>query len=183
MPLSRLLTLICLLLGSAALASALKDDRAHAGDQDRSLQVARIVSGIIGFSRWPGQPATLRFCVAGETAHLKALFPDSNALPGIELQQRTLLPTEDGRVAGECDILYIAQRAASRRTRLLNDAIGRPVLTISEGDALCAEACMFCLALRDENVALLANLDAISRSGIRINPKVLQLVQRKQGTP
>ncbi|MDR2187247.1 MAG: YfiR family protein [Azonexus sp.] len=39
---------------------------------------------------------------------------------------------------------------------------------------------MFCLTLAGHEVGLIVNLDAISRSGIRINPKVLQLVRRKQ---
>ena len=37
--------------------------------------------------------------------------------------------------------------------------------------------------IRDGNISLLANLDSISRSGIRIDPKVLQLARRRQPSP
>ena len=40
---------------------------------------------------------------------------------------------------------------------------------------------MFCLDVRDAGVGFETNLDAVARSGVRVNPRVLQLARRKGG--
>jgi len=42
---------------------------------------------------------------------------------------------------------------------------------------------MFCLGFQADGVILQTNLDAISRSGIQINPQVLKLTRRKSVSP
>ncbi|MDR0776769.1 MAG: YfiR family protein, partial [Azonexus sp.] len=91
------------------------------------------------------------------------------------------LTGDEASWATDCDVLYIGGVTPALRSKLLAEAVGKPALTISEGDSVCAEPSMFCLAVQGSEVGLLANLDAISRSGIRISPKVLQLVRRRQG--
>ena len=58
---------------------------------------------------------------------------------------------------------------------------GQPLLSISERQELCQTDCMFCLDVRDAGVGFETNLDAVARSGVRVNPRVLQLARRKGG--
>lgn len=157
-------------------------DSSDAANVDVPTQVIRIVTGIVGYSRWPVAPEIYRLCIAGDVSYLQ------------EPQSRLSMPGEGGasvRIVhpGEiltdvgCDILYLGALKKPYRKSLLAQAMGQPILTISENDALCADATMFCLAVRDNDVSLLANLDAIALSKVRINPKVLQLLQRKHRSP
>ncbi|MCL2874833.1 MAG: YfiR family protein [Betaproteobacteria bacterium] len=152
--------------------------RADAAGTDIGAQMAHMVSGIVGYARWPVQPTSYRLCVAGKVVHLRAdrltaEFGEHAVAVSYEM------PHETGWVR-TCDILYLGKLSLEQRYRLLNEAVERPTLTISEDDDACADASMFCLAIKDNYVALLINLDAVSRSAIRINPKVLQMVRRKQ---
>ncbi len=138
-----------------------------------------MVTGIVGYARWPTPPETYRFCVAGEPAHLH----DAQGSLG-QIGDRSLLvrvvTSDESVLAASCDILYLGAMSSGQRKKMLAEAVERPILTISENDAVCADATMFCLAIHGSDVGLLANLDAISRSGIRISPKVLQLLRRRQ---
>ncbi len=164
--------LALILLGGLAVAGVV--------GADAGTQVGRVVAGILGYARWPAPPETFRFCLAGEVRHLHDARDSLGQMTRQPLSVRNLADHEAAKVA-DCDVLYLGGLAPAQRSRLLAEAVGKPVLTISEGDSVCAEPSMFCLAVQGGEVGLLVNLDAISRSGIRINPKVLQLVRRKQG--
>lgn len=150
---------------------------------ETSSLVARTVLGIVSFSRWPAIPDAYRLCAKGDPGNLRQLF-DKPALVG---DRRVVRSAADGGRApslADCDILYLGGGLSeSQRRQWLALAVGNPVLTISEQDGVCGSGSMFCLDLRGEGVALLANLDAISRSGIRVNPRVLQLTRRKAENP
>jgi len=166
-------------LAGIALAGTLGAPPTDAAPVDVDTQVLRIVSGIVGYSRWPTPPTSLRFCIAGNPAHLKDP-PGKLGQIGEHAISYRRLDNNDPDSAIACDILYLGNMLAAERKRLQDKAVGRPILSISEDDALCAEASMFCLPILNGEVGLRANLDVISRSGIRINPKVLQLVQRRK---
>ena len=44
---------------------------------------------------------------------------------------------------------------------------------------LCRIGCMFCLDVRAEGVGFDSHPEAVARSGVRVNPRVLQLSRRK----
>jgi len=63
--------------------------------------------------------------------------------------------------------------------QLLSAISGQPVLSIGEHQEFCSLGGMFCLDLNDpKGVTFSTNLDAISRSKVRINPQVLRLAER-----
>ncbi|MCL2344729.1 MAG: YfiR family protein [Desulfobulbus sp.] len=169
-----LLPIALILLGGLAVADAPRS----ASPDAASAHVDRVVAGIMGYARWPTQPETYRFCVAGKARYLHVGRDDPAQVAEYPVSVRNLTGDETGWAAA-CDVLYIGGVTPAQRGNLLAEAVGKPVLTISEGDSECAETSMFCLAVQGSEVGLLANLDAISRSGIRINPKVLQLARRK----
>ena len=61
---------------------------------------------------------------------------------------------------------------------LLTTFVNRPVLTIGHGEDFCSFGGMFCLQSTEAGERIQANLDSISRSGLRINPQLLRLTQR-----
>jgi hypothetical protein len=166
------------LLGCFVVAGVWRGEPAKAASNDIETQVSRFVSGILGYARWPTLTGTYRFCMAGGVRHLRdAQSSLTETKNPVSVRQ---LAVDEADWTANCDVLYVGPAAPGQRGRLLAEAVGKPVLTISEGDNECVESSMFCLTLEGNEVGLIANLDAISRSGIRINPKVLQLVRRKQ---
>lgn len=168
-----------LLLAGFALAGALGVPPSDAAPADLDTQVSRVVTGIIGYARWPSSTDKLRFCIAGQPAHLKEGLGRPGQI-GEQVLSYRRIGSDEADWSGRCDILFLGALPAAERKKFLDKAVGRPVLSISENDAVCAEPTMFCLPIQAGEVGLRANLDAISRSGIRINPKVLQLLQRKK---
>lgn len=169
------------MLGSIAVAGVLGVPPSNAASTNTGTQIVRILSGVIGYARWPTPLEKYRFCSAGEQRHLQDIQDNLNQVDG-----RSLIFQEIGNApewVANCDILYLGVISAAERRSLLAKAIKHPILTISEDDPLCADATMFCLAIQGDDVNLRANLDTISRSAIRINPRVLQLVQRKRNQP
>lgn len=173
---------VLFLIGGIAAAGALRVEPSNAASADVGTQIVRLVSGVIGYSRWPNPPDTYRLCVAGISAYFNDALAGFDKIGGPDWSVRGVT-LDDTEATENCDLLYLGAVTVPQKRKLLAKTSGRPVLTISEDDPVCADASMFCLAINGDDVGLLANLDSISRSGIRINPKVLQLVRRKQGQP
>lgn len=167
---TRLLASIILMAASAAWAQDVPRD-------SKVQATTRMVLGIISYARWPTQPDSYRVCTkGGELLENPASIGDRPVIV------QALVGNVSQSMPG-CNVLYLGNVPASLRKQLLADVQGRSILTISEGDEDCVSGSMFCLGLQADNVILQANLDAISRSGIRINPAVLKLTRRKSVQP
>jgi hypothetical protein len=134
--------------------------------------VARVVGGILSYTRWPVEPGTLRLCIAGAPRFAGGLAA-MPAGPGRRTEIQTLAGVP--AMAAACNALYLGRLAADARARLLASARGRAIVTIDEDDALCRAGAMFCLRVAAGGVAFELNLDAVSRSTVRVDPKVLLL--------
>jgi hypothetical protein len=89
---------------------------------------------------------------------------------------RTLRPTGPlDQTADQCDVLYLATLQPASNARLLAAVRGRAVLTVAEDDPTCRGGAMFCLHVRPNDIAFELNLDAVSRSGVTVDPRVLRL--------
>jgi hypothetical protein len=62
---------------------------------------------------------------------------------------------------------------------MLLGVLDRPVLTIGFDEEFCSLGGMFCLDNSSGKLQIRANLDSISRSGMRINPQLLRLTQQR----
>jgi hypothetical protein len=153
-----------------------------AADKDAPTVVARTVMGIVSYARWPVQPEVYRLCVTDDRAETGSLTDKLRGFGGHPASVR-VLAVESDQWSANCDILYLGAMPLMPRKQVLAQVVGRPVLTISGGDELCAAGSMFCLEVLGDGVTLQVNLDSIARSGIRINPKVLQLAHRKGPRP
>lgn len=177
------------ILGTLVLAAALAADApAHAGAMELvpvsgvgaasgdpyAVQTGLIVSGIIEYTRWPGRTDPMVLCVAGPTLHASRL--DGLRLADGRTVQRRQVPPLPTAMAG-CHVLYIGQIDPAT-TRQLSAAVrGRAVLTIAEADPGCRSQAMFCMAYDPRAINFRMNIDAIARSGLRVDPRVLRLAE------
>ena len=147
---------------------------------EKSQAVAQTVLGILGYTRWPSAPQTVRLCVVGPTEYADELLK-GGTLPGGRQVQVRRMRLDDAELLSQCEGVYagMLEDAAWRQLRARLDS--RPLLSISERQALCLIGCMFCLDVRQGGVTFETNLDSVARSGVRVNPRVLQLARRKGG--
>ena len=178
-----LVAALCLFAGALAQAAdSSADERMLLAESQAS--VGATVWGIVSYTRWPVQPEVLQVCIAGHSAHAEAIRRTADWIGAERLSVVRQLEPGDNPAA--CDLLYVGEVAPAVRTRLLGQLTGAPVLTIGEGASFCSAGGMFCLdqdnaASPAAGVRFSANLDAISRSGLRVNPQVLRLSRQLRG--
>ncbi|WP_367067894.1 YfiR family protein [Oryzisolibacter sp. LB2S] len=148
---------------------------------ERSQAVAQTVLGILGYTRWPSASPVVRLCVVGPTEYADELLK-GGTLPGERSVQVRRMRLDDAELLQLCDGIYagMLDDAAWRELRARLEA--QPLLSISERQELCLIGCMFCLDVRAGGVTFETNLDSVARSGVRVNPRVLQLARRKGST-
>ena len=136
------------------------------------------VWGIISYTQWPAAAPQVRLCVVGETAYAADLLA-GGPVAGNRTVQAQRLQAPEG--LAECDALYAGQLAPGQWAQLMAAwPAQQPLLTISEDPVACREGSMFCLQLQASNVGFELNLDAMARSGVRVNPRVFGLIRRKE---
>lgn len=148
------------------------------GTDAKTRSVTQTVLGIVGYTRWPGDPQLVRLCVVGPTEYADELLQGAEPPHSRRIEVRRLR-LDDATLATSCDGIY-AGRLDDEEWRRLAERIGpQAVLSIGERRELCRVGCMFCLDVRAEGVGFESNPEAVARSGVRVNPRVLQLSRRK----
>lgn len=177
--------LTALLLGILLLAPApgpLAESEASNSATLRAAKVAKVVHGILGYTRWPQQPATVRLCIIAPTEYADLLWQE-HALEAPLPVETTRLLVDSPRLESDCEAVYLGVLPDEQRQALYARLLGRPILSISETTSECSEGSLFCLGIADEHVAFRVNLDSVARSGLRIHPNVLQLARRSGAQP
>ena len=143
------------------------------------LTVTETVRGILGYARWPDESGPLRLCIMGNGPHGESLLSQ-----GVGALARRGITTarmaEDADVSTQCDAVYMGQMEQPHWHAFFARLAGAPVLTICERSAMCSTGGMFCLDVNAATggVPFEVNLDAVARSGVRVNPQVLRLGRR-----
>ncbi|CNF60920.1 YfiR family protein [Yersinia massiliensis] len=146
--------------------------------QNRSDNAAKMVLGIISYTRWPVPPTVIRLCVVPQTDYAEMLF--NPALMQTAHPIKTVhYPQIDASIAANCDVIYLGRIEAQKRQELAILLTGYPVLTISEDYDECTVGSAFCLLLEDKQASFKVNMDALARVGVRVHPSVLQLARKK----
>ncbi|MDR2092555.1 MAG: YfiR family protein [Azoarcus sp.] len=168
--------LLSALLGLAILAFT--DNAQTAAVPTRASKVATVVWGIISYTRWTDEQKSLRICLPEDSAYTAAIRESARIVnPGRQVVVRAM-PLD---AANACDVVYFHDIPSEETGHLLKTFIGTSVLTIGEGRAFCTAGGMFCLLAdggdeaRSDGTKFAVNLDAISRSSLRIGPRVLRL--------
>ena len=142
----------------------------------RDATVRQVVLGIVSFTHWPTAPTHLHLCVTGRPDYARGLIdPLQAGSTPLDVQRVGV----DSPVLGSaCDVVYFGNLSDDERQEVRDAVAGHPVLTISEHSPSCTTGSMFCLNVDDEHVTFAINLDAMARSGVRVDPNVLKLGRR-----
>jgi hypothetical protein len=140
------------------------------------------VFGIISYTHWPVELAQLHLCIVPPSNYADALALTAAQSRGRPVQVQRVTP-DDPALGTICDVVYIGQVGDEDRARVFTHLAGHPALTIIEHDDECAVGSVFCLTIHDAQVSFKVNLDSLARSGVRVNPSVLQLARGKAGRP
>lgn len=144
------------------------------GGTGRSRATAQVVSSIISYTRWPTKPDLLRVCVVGPASYadnIAGLGPISGM--AVEVVQ---VPAARAS-ASDCTVIYAGALALPQQRELMDGARGRQILTIAEADPGCRSQAMVCLVYEERGLTFELNIDAVSRSGLRVDPRILRLAR------
>lgn len=133
----------------------------------------QVVGGILEFTHWPQRPNPVRVCVAGSVFHADRL--DAIRLTDGRTVRRIDLPGSDTGAVSACDAIYLGTMTATQARNWTAAARGKPIVTISESDPACRSEAMFCLVYEPRSLSFRMSIDAIARSSVRVDPRVLRL--------
>ena len=155
--------------------------KAAAATSDSQTTVTSVVAGIVSYTRWPTQTSPVRLCTIGRGPGVEELLAAADL--GSTQQSVPVHATRGASNAStECDVIYVGTLASSAARSLLQNTVGRPVLMIGEGREFCTDGGMFCLQPGAAEVGFAVNLDAVARSGLRVNPRVLRMARHATGS-
>jgi hypothetical protein len=125
-------------------------------------------------SAYPDPRLSLHLCVLGKDPFGNALtFTVSNKPASVKPVSIRYLQSD--REFGGCHILYISSSERGSATQIFSTVNGSGVLTVGEMTQFAAHGGMIQFSLEDRRVRFDINLDAASRSGLRISSKLLAL--------
>ncbi|WP_416464633.1 YfiR family protein [Sphingomonas sp. VDB2] len=134
---------------------------------------ARMVGAILDYTRWPAPRTMVRLCLTGAPRHAGRMG-DVILSNGARVAASSLDEAQEG-ASDRCDALYIGRMNGAAMRRLIAGAGGQPVVTIAEDDPTCRSGAMFCLLYTPQSLSFQLSIDAVSRSAVRIDPRVLRL--------
>jgi hypothetical protein len=164
------------LAGSSMAGDAVAPAKSTAAPDTGRATVTSVVTRIVSYTRWPAEMKSLRLCTLGQGRGVDELrvIADLGATPlAIPVRAASGVP----EAWNQCDIVYVGTVAIGALRELLHNTIGRPVLMIGEGRDFCSDGGMFCLEGLPTAVKFAVNLDAVARSGLRVNPSVLRIAR------
>ena len=134
------------------------------------------------FVEWPadvrsdGSSGSLAFCVFGDEPLFSAL---TQSLAGKTINGRALVALQaDGpQRAQRCDIAFIGVTEKKRMDEVLDAFAGAGVLSISDLDQFARHGGMIELTRKTDKIRFVVNIDAVTRNGLRISSKLLQLAE------
>lgn len=136
-----------------------------------------LVNGIIENTRWPSSNADLRLCVAGSPALSKSLRykPLQNRYGTVVSQ--AISPLEQAAALQNCSVLFIGQETPQDTASQWVLSLHKwAIVMIWENPDECSSGTMICLYTSPAQIPTFdVNLDAVSRSGVLLNPMVLTL--------
>lgn len=132
---------------------------------------ARIVGGFIAYSRWPSPQNPMRLCLFGATERT-GRFDEVERAARLPVLVRKMM---DPAAVTACDVVYAGPMSSEVERRLIAATRGRPILSIIERDPDCRSGAMICLTSGSGITSFRINIDAVSRSRVRIDPRVLRI--------
>jgi hypothetical protein len=136
--------------------------------------VVRTVRSLVEYTRWPQPANPVDLCIAGPASHASGL--DAVRLNDGRTMQRRAVAANPAALTG-CNVVYIGRLPLAGQRQLTAAVRGRGVMTVAEADPECRSEAMFCLTYPAKGLSFRLNIDAVSRSGLRVDPRVLRVSQ------
>jgi hypothetical protein len=76
-----------------------------------------------------------------------------------------------------CHLLYVGEATAGRAAAILDELLGAPVLTVSNGDEFVRMGGIVGLFVEEGRMRFAINPDAAQRAGVRLSSRLLQLAK------
>ena len=160
--------MLFLMVGAAAAGTFTETDKS----------VRSIVSGIVSYTRWPSLSGQPKLCVYASSHYTHALTSKDGQS---ELPYTPVIVRNDQEaLSATCDAIYFGAESPAKQLELISQYQGRALLLISEQNPECVIGSAFCLITEQNQVRFSVNLDALTRSGVRVNPDVLMLARNKK---
>ena len=146
--------------------------------QNASTGLFELLKSIVSYTRWPSLSGSPKLCIFASARYLQALstVDGQSSLPYIPV----LVRTPQDALTARCDGIYFGTESPERQVELISQYHRQPLLLISEHNPECIIGSAFCLITDEPRIRFSVNLDALSRSGVRVNPDVLMLARNKQ---
>lgn len=145
------------------------------------LTAPELVSAILGYTAWvEPDRSSLLLCVSRGGAESEAILTHART-------QRLRWPLSGRSIETDeppppaCDVVVFEGWQAQAQRQALRMLAGRPVLSIGPGSEFCSDGGLFCLSPGPAGLRFEVNLDAVSRSGLRVHPQVLRLARPRVG--
>lgn len=146
-------------------------------ETDKSVR--SIVSGIVSYTRWPSLSGQPKLCVYASSHYTQQALSSEEGQS--ELPYTPVIVRNDQEaLSATCDAIYFGAESPAKQLELISQYQGRALLLISEQNPECVIGSAFCLIIDHNQVRFSVNLDALTRSGVRVNPDVLMLARNKQ---
>lgn len=143
--------------------------------------IANTVAGIVSYTRWPADLRSVRLCTLGQGRGVDELLTSAD-LGSAQLSVPVHALSDASVALDDCNAIYVGTFAPEAARRVLQQTGGRPVLMIGEGPEFCTDGGMFCLQPGTAVVGFAVNLDAVARSGLKVNPRVLRMARQTTGS-
>lgn len=141
---------------------------------EKDKSVRSIVSGIVSYTHWPSLAGQPKLCIFASSRFTQALKEE----PSVSLPYFPVVVHNDQEALyAPCDAIYFGNESPAYQVELIRKFHSRPLLLIAEQNPECLIGSAFCLIISDDRVRFSVNLDALSRSGVRVNPDVLMLAR------
>jgi YfiR/HmsC-like len=142
------------------------------GSAAESAATARLVRSFIDFTRWPAQSNPVSLCIVGPASNAGQL-DNLTTGDGRRVSRRVVSPAA---LAGAgCQVAYFGRLEPAALRQAVLSVRGKGVLTIAENDPACRSQAMFCLKPDRQSLGFSVNIDAVSRSGLKVDPRVLRM--------
>lgn len=163
---------------------------ASAVDLVRATGQAATLLGIVRYTRWPGGPRGPVLCVVGpgpvaadlanELGMAVAASPMTAGAPAGGFRSSVKAAASPHALPADCDAVVLAEGGEAEARALVARVATRPVLTIGTGPAFCRAGGQFCLHTGTAGSRFSVNTEALSRSGLVVNPMVLRMGRREE---
>lgn len=146
------------------------------GADPPTAMAARVVAGIVSYTRWPDEAASIRLCTLGRGPAVEALEQAGElGAPGRRVS--VVAVTNLAAADRGCQAVYLGRAGGPDTRQTVRLFAGRPILLMGEGADFCSEGGMFCIEPSSDKARFGVNLDAVARSGLRVNPQVLRIAR------